>query len=184
MKEGGAAVPTTNAIAERAGIPVGSIYQYFPNKGSIVAALYEEYLADIRQVVRDAIDADDDSLPVEDRLVYLLNQIQSAEQAGDMQIAFERAFAVSDELSKLDDLHQEQLVRMVTEYLKAMGSPMRKPKLSRLCMMTYEVSAASWRYREAAAPPEKEYLDWQMTVIKSLLWKAFPSRDTGDWVSV
>lgn len=29
----------TNAIAERAGISIGSLYQYFPNKHAIVAAM-------------------------------------------------------------------------------------------------------------------------------------------------
>ena len=32
---------TTNHIAQRAGVSVGSLYQYFPNKQSIVAALQE-----------------------------------------------------------------------------------------------------------------------------------------------
>lgn len=32
---------TTNAIAERAGVSIGSLYQYFPNKNAITAALIE-----------------------------------------------------------------------------------------------------------------------------------------------
>lgn len=38
---------TTNAIAERAGVSVGSLYQYFPDKGSLVLALYERHLAQL-----------------------------------------------------------------------------------------------------------------------------------------
>ena len=34
---------TTNRIAEAAGISVGSLYQYFPNKEAIVAALFERH---------------------------------------------------------------------------------------------------------------------------------------------
>jgi AcrR family transcriptional regulator len=39
---------TTNLIADRAGVSVGSLYQYFPNKLSIVLALIERYQADMR----------------------------------------------------------------------------------------------------------------------------------------
>jgi AcrR family transcriptional regulator len=33
---------TTNRIAERAGVSIGSLYRYFPNKQAIVAAIYAE----------------------------------------------------------------------------------------------------------------------------------------------
>lgn len=35
---------TTNQIAERAGLSIGSLYQYFPDKDAILAALYERHL--------------------------------------------------------------------------------------------------------------------------------------------
>jgi len=37
---------TTNRIASEAGVSVGSLYEYFPNKDSILAALLERRLAD------------------------------------------------------------------------------------------------------------------------------------------
>jgi len=41
----GVAKVTTNDIAARAGISIGSLYRYFPNKESIVAALIEKELS-------------------------------------------------------------------------------------------------------------------------------------------
>lgn len=39
LAEGGEAALTTNRIAERAGVSVGSLYRYFPNKEAVVAAI-------------------------------------------------------------------------------------------------------------------------------------------------
>ncbi len=73
--EHGYAAGTTNRIAERAGISIGSLYQYFPNKDAILAALLVQHIdrgiwtqadqldlsagsleATVRALVRDAID--------------------------------------------------------------------------------------------------------------------------------
>lgn len=37
---------TTNHIAERAGVSIGSLYQYFPSANAIMAALIEKHVAD------------------------------------------------------------------------------------------------------------------------------------------
>lgn len=43
--ERGYEATTTNLVAERAGVSVGSLYQYFPNKESLLAALAERHLS-------------------------------------------------------------------------------------------------------------------------------------------
>jgi len=46
----------TNVIAETAGISVGSIYQYFPNKDALISALHERMSQRIFAVIRDTIE--------------------------------------------------------------------------------------------------------------------------------
>jgi AcrR family transcriptional regulator len=46
---------TTARIAERAGVSIGSLYQYFPNKEALVAALIEHHADEIVAVVEDAL---------------------------------------------------------------------------------------------------------------------------------
>ena len=57
---------TTNAIAERAGVSVGSLYQYFPNRQAIVRALLERELGRA-EAMRPAV-LDDASQPPQRRL--------------------------------------------------------------------------------------------------------------------
>ncbi len=49
---------TTNEIARRADISIGSLYQYFNNKESIVAALADRYVKALREVTADVVGTD------------------------------------------------------------------------------------------------------------------------------
>ena len=55
----GAAAFTTNRIAEAAGIPVGSVYRYFPDKEAIVHALAVRYWSDFEDLVAAAAETDE-----------------------------------------------------------------------------------------------------------------------------
>lgn len=58
----GAEALTTTRVAEAAGVSVGSLYQYLPDKGAIVQALARRYLADFEELMaqleRDALRGD------------------------------------------------------------------------------------------------------------------------------
>jgi AcrR family transcriptional regulator len=48
--ERGLEVVTTNDIAKAAGIPIGSLYRYYPNKEAVIAALANIYTSDLAAV--------------------------------------------------------------------------------------------------------------------------------------
>jgi AcrR family transcriptional regulator len=48
---------TTNRIADVAGVSVGSLYQYFPNKDALVAALHRRHSQQMRAVMTTVLDA-------------------------------------------------------------------------------------------------------------------------------
>lgn len=66
IAKGGLAAFNTNAVAERAGVSIGSLYQYFPNKDALMVALIErsqrQQLARVKAAVDMAGDADLDSI--------------------------------------------------------------------------------------------------------------------------
>ena len=53
LDKGGLAQLTTNAVARTAGVSIGTLYQYFPNKAAILDALADQEMADLAaRVVR------------------------------------------------------------------------------------------------------------------------------------
>jgi AcrR family transcriptional regulator len=55
---------STNRIAEGAGVSIGSLYQYFPSKEALVAAVMDRHNRELAQVARGAL-AEVVTLPVE-----------------------------------------------------------------------------------------------------------------------
>ncbi len=46
---------TTNRIAEAAGVSIGSLYQYFPDKTAIFSALHQRHVEDVHRVIERAL---------------------------------------------------------------------------------------------------------------------------------
>ncbi|WP_028103598.1 TetR/AcrR family transcriptional regulator [Pseudoduganella violaceinigra] len=53
--EHGYAGTNTNLIAEKAGISVGSLYQYFQNKDALIAALHQRHAEQVQQTVESVL---------------------------------------------------------------------------------------------------------------------------------
>jgi AcrR family transcriptional regulator len=51
LVSGGYARMTTNRVAARAGVSIGTLYQYFPTKDAVVAALVERHLERMRAIL-------------------------------------------------------------------------------------------------------------------------------------
>ena len=57
LEEGGVDALNTNLIAQRAGVSVGAVYQYFPNKAAILSMLGHQEMEAVRKAARAALDA-------------------------------------------------------------------------------------------------------------------------------
>jgi AcrR family transcriptional regulator len=118
----GAEALTTTRVAEAAGVSVGSLYQYLPDKGAIVQALARRYLADFealmgkleRDVCRGAEGWED---PV-GRLIDEFSQ-RYRELPGYRALWFGRE--LSDELRAADRENKVALARGVRRIAVALG---------------------------------------------------------------
>ncbi len=55
IEEGGSDAMRMGEVAERAGVSIGSLYQYFPDKGAIVRTLAERYNAEGRACIAEGL---------------------------------------------------------------------------------------------------------------------------------
>ncbi|MGU3521793.1 TetR family transcriptional regulator [Enterobacteriaceae bacterium C23F] len=81
---------TTARVAERAGISIGSLYQYFPNKAAILFRLQQEEWQQTSAILQQTLE--DEELPLLDRLRQLVHLFvrSECEEAG-MRIALSDA---------------------------------------------------------------------------------------------
>ncbi len=78
LESGGAGAVTTNKIAERAGLSVGSLYHFFNNKQSILAALFERQLGRFDERVVQLFAPEFDELPVNEFIDRVMDTVGNA----------------------------------------------------------------------------------------------------------
>ncbi|MDQ3756553.1 MAG: TetR/AcrR family transcriptional regulator [Actinomycetota bacterium] len=106
--EHGYAAGTTNRIAAEAALSVGSLYQYFPNKDSILVELVRRHVAEGAERVADALnDAQDPLAAVVD--AALANHVDSPRLH---QVLFEEAPRPPELLAELHALEGEVVDRV------------------------------------------------------------------------
>lgn len=102
---------TTNEIAEVAGVSVGSLYQYFPNKESLLAALIERELDQDMASARQIIDAHRDR-PLAELIRLLLKEFVDRTRP--------RSELHQKVLPLVDDLHRANLVQRERDAMSAL----------------------------------------------------------------
>ncbi|RZL28974.1 MAG: TetR/AcrR family transcriptional regulator [Sphingomonas sp.] len=97
LETAGLAGYTTNAIAERAGVSVGSLYQYFPNKDAITRALIRRELEMLEAAVMAIDVAQSASAPLSSLIAIAVDQqMQRPVLAQLLEVEEDRLCADSD----------------------------------------------------------------------------------------
>ena len=78
-KREGAAAITTNRVAVAAGVSVGSLYQYFPDKHALVAALHDRHVARVERAIASCL-VDQAEAPLEGFVRSLFDALVDAHE--------------------------------------------------------------------------------------------------------
>ncbi len=172
LKREGFDAITTNRIAEVAGVSIGSLYQYFPDKRAIFAALHERHIEEIDRMVettlvkhagssldeliRAMIGAMVDAHTTDPKLYELLSTEVPHRAGGteDFSVRLRGVFLLaissrSRELKKGRDL--ERVVFVVTHMIEALshGAVLRRPPGLSLADAKAEITRAVLAYLHA-----------------------------------
>ena len=108
---------STNRIAATAGVSVGSLYQYFPNKEALVAALVARHNREMLELLRHALK----EVASLDLATAMREVVRAAVDAHLVDAALHRVFAEQvprmGQLAKIEALQQEVFL-MVRTYLE------------------------------------------------------------------
>jgi AcrR family transcriptional regulator len=104
---------STNLIAERADVPVGSIYQFFEGKDDIVAALVEQFQERILKLVGEQLDA---ASAMRDRRAFIARLVDGIAGIQAEASAFVCVFSGSQSHARFDGLARD-LRRTLTRHL-------------------------------------------------------------------
>ncbi len=109
---------TTNAIAERAGASVGSLYHFFPNKDAILQALAERYAESVKATLAAARRIEEPSVPLDVLFTNMISMFASMDDAHPGYMAVCRATDIaSGGKSQVSLQLEEHLVALVRELL-------------------------------------------------------------------
>lgn len=81
LRRDGYARLTTTRVAERAGVSIGSVYQYFPNRRALIAELVRRHLAVVAEAVGAAVAAER-AAPLPALVTALVTAFVAAKRAG------------------------------------------------------------------------------------------------------
>ena len=145
MRKNGVRAITTNAVAAQAGIKIGSIYDYFPNKEAIIADIYEEKLAAVRTFLETG------SLTIEaqhwrTQLAELIRKTWDYQLSIGLDRTLVDAAYYYEDLFRIARDHAQLLAHTYVTLLRRLGSTWSEADLFDLGISLYTLVNANWSY--------------------------------------
>ncbi|MEM9633245.1 MAG: TetR/AcrR family transcriptional regulator [Pseudomonadota bacterium] len=141
LNEGPADRITTNEIARRAGISIGSLYQFFPKKDAIFYELFSQWLQqtlDLLDEVGERFDGSERLEELSDAVFECLSRDDTINSPGHWQLL--RAMGSTEELIALEVHHQREVFRRIVAFQQKFGRQIPMQKAEVLATLQHHVT--------------------------------------------
>jgi len=163
LNEGPADRITTNEIARRAGISIGSLYQFFPKKEAVFYELFRRWLQDTVNRLDEVGARFTGSEPVNDladAVFECLSRDDTINSPGHWQLL--RAMGSTAELAELEAQHQAEVFERIVSFQARFGRTIPEGEARALAMLQHHVTVGCLA---AAAqigddPAREKVLEW------------------------
>jgi AcrR family transcriptional regulator len=168
MRERGIRAITTNSIAERADIKVASIYDYFPNKEAIIAEIYEEKLAQVRNFLEKGTK----KIEKKDwrtQLASLLRETWTYQLDIGLDRTIVDASYYYEDLLRIARAHSHLFASNYVELLTRLGSRWTEDQLFDLGISIYTLVNATWSYWRLTETQDPVAIERQIMLTVALI---------------
>ncbi len=133
---------TTILVAKRAGVSVGTLYHYFPNKYAIMYALAEQWVGEMDIALQELEAEDIEALSLKkfiERSIERMLLVYTNQQG---LLPLVQAMYGVPELKELDLIHDELIINSMARMFKRMDIASKNAELARLGRSYMEISHA------------------------------------------
>ena len=133
---------TTILVAKRAGVSVGTLYHYFPNKYAIMYALAEQWVGEMDIALQELEAEDIEAISLKkfiERSIERMLLVYTNQQG---LLPLVQAMYGVPELKELDLIHDELIINSMARMFKRMDIASKNAELARLGRSYMEISHA------------------------------------------
>lgn len=149
----GADAATMTEIAQRAGVAMGSLYQYFPDKAGVMAALFEQHAAAVRARLTAGVEQPASLEELAERVRALARYYFELHRDDPLVRALWAAVQADPALKALDVADSLANARTVFDVARPLYRRVDEARLMTTCALCMELSVAAARFTLAIPPP-------------------------------
>lgn len=145
VEAGGTEWVTTNLIAEKVGVPIGTIYQFFPNKESILYALFERQLNELDTHFEPFFSETLDQLSMEQLMGQAVFSMSTAYEKVPGMVNIMNSMHVHPDFRELVHLNNRRLAKWLLGLLKRRYPEQAEDRLMLVSEAVVELGDAIFR---------------------------------------